>query len=259
MKHIIFLIASLLLLMATACGGKQGQQKQDEQPKYYYWVYQQGEHKDAEILFVRMNDVFKGEYIDFDFPKNRVAIMGTIDSEGNVNGVSGVTSDDMILGLLKGKIIGDKFQAVWLPSPRMSDTQRFREMEMTKKEVSGEMKTDLDNIVFQAKTPHTEIAYGYSLGEQQRKHIHVGKGLKNGEVEFFLHLVESGINDIDITIHGFAPQNNNSFRYNEKGYEFEVTVYNGFITVKTISGDLDGVKADGVYPAPEMMVIGDEV
>ena len=257
MKCINFLTASLVLLMATACGGKQGQQKQEEQPpRYYHWVCQQGEHKDAEILFVRMNDVFKGEYIDPAFPEYRVAIMGTIDNEGNVNGVSGVTSDDGLLGMLSGKISGDKFQAVWLPTPEMFDTHTFREMEMTKKEVSGEMKKDLDNIVFQAKTPHTEIAYGYSIGEQQRKHIHVGSGSKNGEVEFFLHLVESGINDIDITIHGFAPLNDNRFRYNEKGYEFEVAVYKGFITVKTISGDLDGVKADGVYPAPEGMVFG---
>ena len=248
------MLAGVLL---TGCGGgKQGQQKQEEQPQYYHWVCQQGEHKDAEILFVRMNDVFKGEYIDPDFPKYRVAIMGTIDNEGNVNGVSGVTSDDGVLGMLSGKISGDNFQAVWLPAPEMFDTHTFREMEMTKKEVSGEMKKDLDNIVFQAKTPHTEIAYGYSIGEQQRKHIHVGKGSKNGEVEFFLHLVESGINDIDITIHGFAPLNGNCFRYNEKGYEFEVAVYNGFITVKTISGDLNGVKADGVYPAPEGIVIG---
>ena len=99
-----------------------------------------------------------------------------------------------------------------------------------------------------AETPYTEVAYGYSIGEQEQRHIHIGKGAKNDEVEFYLHLVEGGIQDTDVTIRGFARLDGNRFRYKEKGYEFEVAVYNRFITVKTITGDLDGVKADGVYP-----------
>jgi hypothetical protein len=55
--------------------------------------------------------------------------------------------------------------------------------------------------------------------------------------------------DANVHITGVARLDGNTFRYDEKGYRFEVAVYNGFITVKTIAGDLEGVKADGIYPA----------
>jgi hypothetical protein len=254
----------------------------DRQAFYYIWTCQQGEHAGATIVFARMGDVFRGEYVDPDFQDYfSIPVMGMIDSEGNVAGVSAVTSAGGIRGKLNGTITGDKFHAFWLPAPEMMELSEFREMEMTKKELSVEMKKEMDNhpdafynilypektfvmydsetsaagkeknrvIPFRAKTPFTEVAYGYAIGEWEQKHIHIGKGAKNNEVEFYLHIAESAKDDIDVTIQGFALLNGNIFRYNEAGYEFEVAVYNGFITVKTISGDLNGVKADGVYPA----------
>jgi hypothetical protein len=121
-------------------------------------------------------------------------------------------------------------------------------MEMTQKQLTSEEKKEMDKIPFQAETRCTKMVCGYSVGEWERKHIHIGKGSKEGEVEFSLYIVESGMNDIDVTIHGSAQLNGNRFRYTEKGYEFEVAVYTEFIMVKTISGDLNGVKVDGVYP-----------
>jgi hypothetical protein len=108
-------------------------------------------------------------------------------------------------------------------------------------------------IPFLPETPYTEIAYGYSIGEWESRHVYVGKGTQQGEAEFHLHIVESGMNDTNIHITGVTRLSGNTFRYNEKGYQFEVSVYNGFINVKTIEGDLDGVKADGVYPAVQEM------
>jgi hypothetical protein len=252
-----------------------------KQTLYYQWVCQQGEHAGATIVFARYGDVFRGEYVDPGFQDYfSIPIMGMIDGEGRVTGVSGAMTTDGIHGKISGRIDGDKFHAVWLPTPERWDYSEFREMEMTQQALSPEIQKEIDShpaafynilypeflfmaveletgiagfiqnrlIPFPAETPYTEVAYGYSIGEQERRHIHIGKGAKNDEVEFYLHLVEGGIQDTDVTIRGFARLDGNRFRYKEKGYEFEVAVYNRFITVKTITGDLDGVKADGVYP-----------
>ena len=274
----MFIVA---LSAGTVCGcSSQQEQKQGEQVQYYHWVCQQGEHAGAEIIFARIGDVFRGEYLDPGFQDfSSIPIMGTIDDEGNVTGVSASTSSDELYGKLSGKITGDKFHAVWLPTP--AAISEFREMEMTQEKLSSEINTELSKhpgafynflylkqtlvmfdsdthiageeksrvIPFLPQTPYTEIAYGYSTGESERRHIYVGSGSKQGEVEFHLHIVESGMNDRDVYVTGTAQLNGNTFRYNEKGYQFEVTVYNGFITVKTIAGNLDGLKADGTYPA----------
>ena len=104
-------------------------------------------------------------------------------------------------------------------------------------------------ILFLPETPYTEIVYGYSTGEWESRHVYVGEGAQQGETEFHLHIVESGMYETNVHITGIVRLEGNTFRYNEKGYQFEVAVYNGFITVKTIAGDLDGMKADGIYPA----------
>ena len=250
-----------------------------EAAQYYHWVCQQGEHAGAEIVFARKGDVFRGEYLDPDFQDFfSIPIMGMIDGEGNLTGVSASTPDDRIYGKLSGKITGDKFQATWLPTP--TATSAFRQMELQLTKVPPEAEAQIREhpdafynilypecaflfmssseersrvIPFLPETPYTEIAYGYSIGEWEGRHIHVEAGSKPGEAVLHLHITESGMNDVNIYITGAVQLNGNTFRYNEKGYQFEVAVYNGFITVKTIEGDLDGVKADGVYPAVQEM------
>ena len=288
MKKTIFLtVTAAIMILAASCGQNAQKQKavqgvsngQQELAQYYLWVCQQGEHAGAEIVFARRGDVFRGEYLDPGFQDFfSIPIMGTIDGEGNLTGVSASTSDDEIYGKLSGKITGDKFRAVWLPTP--TATGEFREMELQLTKVSPEVKAQISKlpdafynilypecaflfmssgedrsrvIPFLPETPYTEIAYGYSIGEWERRHIHVEAESKPGETVFHLHIVESGINDTDVYITGTVQLNGNTFRYNEKGYQFEVAIYNGFITVKTIEGDLDGVKADGVYPAVQEM------
>ena len=283
MKKTIILATAALLILAMACG--QNAQKQNAEQgvtndrqeliQYYHWVCQQGEHAGVEIVFARMGDVFRGEYLDPVFQDFfSIPIMGTIDDEGNVSGVSASTSSDEIYGKLSGKITGGKFHATWLPTP--TTISEFREMEMLQKKLSPEINGELAKhpgafynilyheaepfdkssgknksrvIPFLPETPYTEIAYGYSIGEWEGRHIYVGAGTKEGEAEFHLHITESGMNDVDVYITGVVQLNGNSFLYNEKDYQFEVAVYNGFVKVKTIAGDLDGVKADGIYPS----------
>jgi len=280
MKKTMILAASALMILAASCGQQSSSQQDETQTQYYQWVCRQGDHAGAEIVFARRGDVFRGEYLDPGFQDFfTIPVMGTIDDEGNVTGVSATTSSDALHGKLSGKITGDTFHAVWLPTP--TGTGEFREMEMTREKPSADITAEIDrhpdafyNILYPEKsfvtfdsnthaaggqrsrvipflpeTPYTEIAYGYSIGEWERRHVYVGEGAKQGETEFHLHIVESGMNDTNIYINGIVRLDGNMFRYDEKGYRFEVAVYNGFITVKTITGDLDGIKADGVYPA----------
>ena len=262
--------------MAFIACGSENRQKQPV-AQHHHWVCLQGLHGGAEIALARMGNVFRGEYIDPGFQDRfSIPIMGTIDDEGNVNGVSASTLSDELYGKLSGKITGNTFYAVWLPTPTPTAIGEFREMEMTLKKTSTEITAELNKnpdafynflypeaepfdmssgeyrsrvIPFLPETPYTAIAYGYSIGEWERRHIHIEAGSKPGETIFHLHIIESGINDTDVYITGAVQLSGNTFRYNEKGYQFEVAVYNGFITVKTITGTLDGVVADGIYPA----------
>jgi len=297
----LILVASALVILTASCGQQSSSQQAGSQQlktgetanaanlntkqgvirtQYEYWVCRQGDHAGAVIVFAHRDGVFRGEYLDPGFQDYfSIPVMGTIDDEGNVSGVSATTSSDALHGKLSGNIIGDTFHAVWLPTP--TATGEYREMKMTREKPSAEIAAELNrhsdafyNILYPEKkfvtiepytfavggqrnrvipflpeTPYTEIAYGYSIGEWESRHIHVGEGVRQDEAEFHLHIVESGMNETNVYITGFARLDGNTFRYNEKGYQFEVTVYNDFITVKTIAGDLDGVKADGVYPA----------
>ena len=279
MKKTIILAASALMIL-VACGQPSGAQQGETKTQYYHWICRQGDHAGAVIVFARKGDVFRGEYLDPGFQDIfSIPIMGTIDDEGNVIGVSATTSSDALHGKLSGKITDDMFHAVWLPTP--TGTGEYREMEMTREKLSAEITAELQkhsdvfyNILYPEKafvtfnpntytagrersraipflpeTPYTEIAYGYSVGEWESRHVFVGAGAQQGETEFHLHIVESGINDTNVHITGIARLDGNTFRYDEKGYQFEVAVYYGFITVKTIAGDLEGMKADGTYPA----------
>jgi len=100
----------------------------------------------------------------------------------------------------------------------------------------------------EAEITFSENPYGYTYGEWEMKLIHVAQGAKKGEVDFHIHIEESGKDEIIIDIQGTAKLKGSSFRYKESGYEFEITAHKGYITLKTISGDLNGYKADGEYP-----------
>jgi len=247
----ILLLTIVATQITVACQKRQaGQTQQVEQSRYYHWVCPQGEHQGAELIFTRMGNVFRGEYIDPGFQERTgIPIMGMIDDEDNLTGISAVMPEGNVAGKLSGTITGDKFNAVWLPTPTGMERSEFREMELVAN-VSGEQKSYEPPLL--PETSFLEKPYGYTIGEWEMKLIYVAQGTKKEEVTFHLHIEESGMNDITVDIQGTAQLNGNSFRYKEKGYEFEITAYNGFITVKTISGDLDGFKADGVYP--EMLI-----
>jgi hypothetical protein len=258
MRQIIFSMATIVLLSATSCqsnsaqnGSAQKEPTRENQLLYEHWVCQQGEHAGVEIVYTRMGDVFSGNYIDPDMQRQSgITIMGMIDKEGNITGVSETIAPfDEIFGKLSGKITGDTFHAEWSPSSTGFDAgSAFRTMDMTLKQRSSDMEKEVANELFLPETPYTSIAYGYSLGEWEQRHIYVGEGANEGETEFFLQITENGMNDIDVTITGTATLNGNTFRYKEKNCDFEVTVCNRFIIVKTISGALDGFQVDGVYP-----------
>jgi len=268
-KHYSLLLSALVLIACTSGNGQKEAKTQHE-----HWVCLHGEHRGAEIALARIGYVFRGEYIDPAFQDRfSIPIMGTIDEDGNMFGVSASTSSDELYGKISGKISGNTFHAVWLPTP--TATGEFREMELQLSTLSSLAEAEISKhpdtfynmlysqcayidmisgkslprtVPFAPLTPFTQVAYGYSIGEWERRHIYVGAGSKAGETEFHLHIVESGMSDVDLYITGVAPLHGNKFRYREQSYQFEVTVYNGFIIIKTISGNLDGVVADGIYP-----------
>jgi len=171
--------------------------------------------------------------------------MGMLDDEGNVTGVSAIMPEGDIAGKLSGKITGDNLNAVWLPTPSGMEISEYREMELVVNTSREQKNFELPSL---SETAFTDNLYGYTSGEWEMKLIHVERGAKEEEVNFHLHIEASGIDEIIIDIQGAAPFNGNTFRYNEKGYEFEIAAYNGFITLTTLSGDWNGYKADGVYP-----------
>jgi hypothetical protein len=244
-KWLFLWVVTAMLATTTSC-----QSAQVEPIEYYYWVCQQGEYAEVvDIVYVRQGDAFYGYYV---YAGEGVVIMGMIDKEGNLTGVSTALPDDEIFGTLSGKITGNQFNAIWSPSPSGVEFCGFQQMEMTLLEDVTEVDEDefLADYDFTPETLYTPMAYGYHIGEWEERHISIKAGDKKGEVAFSLHIMEDGMDYIEVTIHGTATLNGNTFRYKEKNCEFEVAVYNGFITVKTISGTLDGFRVDGVYPAP---------
>jgi len=291
-------LAAAVMFFAAACGsGKTA--KQDAEMQYDYWVCPQGDHKGAVIFLARIGNVFRGEYIDPDYdpvsysdddpnydPNYQeyisIPIMGTIDGEGNVTGVSAASrSDGSLIGELSGKISGGKFHAIWLPAP--SGFGEYREMDLQLEKLSPEMEEQTGKhpntfynalhhdyafvslfsgedrsraIPFFAETAFPAKSYGYNIGEFVSRQIHIAAGAKQGEVDFHLRIEESGQQWVKIDVRGIARLNGNRFRYEEKTYEFEVEIYHDFAVIKTISGFLQydnglstGFTADGVYPA----------
>jgi hypothetical protein len=225
------------------------QSSQVEQSRYYHWMCQQGEYAEVvEIEYVRQGEAFYGFYT---YGGEGTFIMGMIDKDGNLTGISAATAFGEIEGKLSGKISGDKLHAEWSPSPSALDDfgSVFQEMELTLLTDSPEITNEyLAEYGFIPETPYTSVAYGYRIGEWEERYIFVGESANQGKAEFYLQIAEGGMNDIDVTITGTVTLNGNTFRYREKNCEFEVAVYNGFITVKTISGRLEGFQVDGVYP-----------
>ena len=285
-------------LMRHAGAGKTGQQDNEtasdtesQEVEHYHWFCNQDEHQGAEIVFARLGDVFRGEYIDPGFQDFcSLPIVGTIDNEGNIKGVCAIIHEDgNIYAMLSGRITGNKFKAVWMPAS--IETSEFREMEMEYRAIPPDRKTEInkhpgtfynflyperpnltasssDGTTISRITPliakdvfasESSQEYGYRVGEWEKRTIIFKEGIRKNEVDFRLQVELSGQADLSTTIQGTARLNGNRFRYNEKGYEFEVAVYNGFVTVKSISGSIDLsdreveeeviFKADGVYPA----------
>ena len=242
MKVKYIVLWAIVIVAGIAC-----QNRSAEQSRYYHWSCRQGEHQGAEIVYTSVGNVFRGEYTDPGFQKHSIPIMGMIDDDGNVIGVSAIMSQDDIAGKLSGKITNDIFNAVWLPTPTGMEISKRRDMKLVINTSSGEQKkSELPS--FLSETAFMNNLYGYDIGEWEMKVIHIEQGPQKEKVIFHIHIEESGVEEIMIDIQGTAQVNGNSFRYKEKGYEFEITAYNGFITLTTISGDLDGYKADGVYP-----------
>jgi len=256
MKNLLLLSVMVIGLLSACQNRQSGQTQQIEQNDYFHWICQQGEHKGTEIIFTRIDNIFCGTYTDPDFPKYSIPIMGMIDNEGNVTGISEakVNMDNTsffsaeIAGKLSGKITGNNFSAIWSPTPNGMEMSQYREMELVLN-CSDERK-NFDTPAL-SEPPFPGNVYGYTIGEWERKLITLERGKEaDKEVVFidFLIAEDNGIEEIMINFQGKAPLNGNSFRYKEKDCEFEITEYNGFITLKTISGNWNGYKADGVYP-----------
>ena len=259
--------------------------------EHFHWFVPDGDHAGAEILYARMGNAFRGEYIDPGFQeKCSVPIVGTIDAEGNIKGVGAILNDGNIYAKLTGKITGDTLEVTWLPSPGVAS--ELREMKMERQEFTSEtveaqrkhpdafynslflelMLATSDSqplrraIPFKpTKVTTTPTHYGYRVGEFENQYIYVSpvEG-EEGKVRYHLHIERSGQFDIEKNIEGTATLQGESFRVKDKDYEFEVSVYNGFITIRTVAGSLDlsdvkgidddfKLKADGVYPAPMAM------
>ncbi|MDR0794880.1 MAG: hypothetical protein LBE79_02320 [Tannerella sp.] len=286
MKKTTLLTAIAALFLSTAAA--RGQQVQ-----HFHWVCSQGDHQGAEMAFARIDNVFRGEYIDpgsQDFCS--LPIIGTIDGEGNMNGVCAIILDDgNIYAMLSGQITGNKMQITWMPLS--AEHSEFREMEMELRNIPHELKAEIEkhpDAFYNMLYPKRTIAvthdqdfdraipfiskdifrlgrsqeYGYRAGEWEKRNIRITKGTNEGEVDFHLQIELQGQYELVADMQGTAGLNGNRFRYTEKGYEFEVTVYDYFVVITTISGfiDLSGTeideeddepvafKADGVYPFP---------
>jgi len=268
----------LLIAAAVALAATGGQAGKDAVTQYQYWVCRKGDHSGAEIVFARMGNVFRGEYVDPGFQDmTSIPIMGTIDDKGNVNGISAVIlsgGKGKIKGELSGRISGGKFQATWQPAP--DAVSMFRKMDMELKKLSPEMEKEIGkhpqafyNVLFPGRTlivngsnkklsrvapflsetPASKATYGCKAGEWETRYIYISPGKKKGDVDFKLYIEwDNGKSAMKTDIKGTAQLNGNTFRYNEKGYEFEAAIYKDFVTIKTIAGSIK-LKADGVYPA----------
>ncbi|MCL2098128.1 MAG: hypothetical protein FWH23_05145 [Bacteroidales bacterium] len=241
MKKILLIAA----IVGAALASLSCQNSPSTQAEYYHWI---GEEQEA-IIFTRMDKVFRGAFIDSDFQEYAsLPIAGIIDNDGNVNGICFDSNNGNLYSKITGKIIGDTFEAEWIPTPNARSEYRNISMKLQKLSPEIESENRVTPFLSEKIIDAEGQLYGYQIGEWEMKLIHVAQGIKKEEVDFHLHIEESGINEIVIDIQGAAKLTDNTFRYKEKSYEFEIAIYNDFITLTTISGNWDGYRADGVYP-----------
>jgi len=250
--------------------------------EHFRWLAAEGDHNGAEIIYARDGNVFRGEYVDPGFQERcSVPIAGTIDADGNVQGVTLKLHGDAPYAKISGKISGDAFECQWLPSP--DAPSELREMKLARKEFSPEAveaqgknpgafynslhpELVLTNdgsmtlpraIPFKIADLRTRKPYGYRIGEFESKYISVNviRPLEDDKMGFTLHVEQTGQYDFEGHFGGAVAAKDNKFSYKKGDYEFEAAIYNGFIVVKTVSGVIkeeEDVKftADGIYPAP---------
>ena len=264
---------TLITLMAALSAAVSCTSNTGSGTQHQHWVCPHGDHAGAEIVFARMGNVFRGEYIDPGFQDfTSIPIVGTIDSKGNVTGVSGVIPHyGNIVGKLTGRITGNRFTATWSPAPKVIEYYMSRDMEMELQKPTPQMEEEMGkhpgafyNPLFPDQTmvinggpkisritPFvpavvSDGTYGYAMDGWETRTIHIAPGNKKGEVDFRLYVKTEGQNGETVNIMGSAPLNGNTFHYRYEGGEFEVSVYTDFVAVKTTKGNTG---ADGVYPA----------
>jgi len=282
MRHLLSITAALALTAAAQAA------------EHSRWLVTEGDHAGAEIIYARLaSGAFRGEYIDPGFQeKCSVPIVGTIDAEGNVQGVGAILTDDEVHGniyaKLTGKISGDTFEATWLPSPGV--TSEFREMKMKRKEFSSEaaeaqakhpdafynsLHPDLtlatqDNqplrraIPFKPAKNAIPKSYGYRIGENESRYLHIAPAEEKGEVTYSFRCEQGGMNDIEKNFSGSAPLKDNRFFADDGDSKYEVSIYNGFVVVKKKASTESSASTEstesknssiitGIYPAPMAM------
>gem|GEM_PF-1707026 len=262
-------IALIAVLATTACGNAPSSSS-----TYHHWIGEEGEV----MILTQLGNVFRGEFIDPGFQEFcSVPIVGTMDSEGHIKGVAAVQVNGGLYAKLEGTISGNTLQANWMPTPNTIDQIEPRQMTMHATPIPAKIKEVMDRfpnsfynwlfddnalctangIGLSRVTPffvgdHTVIPgkYGYQIGEWEVMYLSLERGFTANEVKFHLQYeLDNGISAVSANIQDVVRFEGNAFRYKKGGYEFEMAMYNGFVMVTTLSGELEGGgTADGVYP-----------
>ena len=271
-----FCIVIISVLATMAC-----QNNSSVETLHYHWIGGEGE----EVIMTQRGNVFRGEYIDPGFQERAsVPVAGVIDKEGNLRGAGFDMEDGSLYAQFSGKITGASFEANWSPTPNV--TGEHRSWNLKQQKLSPEAEREIAkhpdafynrlfpewelctsrSVALNRVTPflpeETAVAggrmYGYQIGEWDKREIRIAPAAKAGEVDFHIQVEINGMFWIKIDIRGTARLSGNSFRHKEKGYEFEVAVYNDFAVITTITGTVDlsefegedvfEVKLDEVYP-----------
>jgi len=250
-----FWIAAMLLITA-ACGS--GSSSKTE---HYYWLGNEGEV----IIFTRMVNVFRGEYIDPDFQDFcSVPIAGTIDKDGNVRGVGFDIENGNLYAQMSGKITGNTFTATWSPLPQA--VSEFRSMNMKRQKPEPEIEQEIVkhpdafyNWLFSERQlctsdgkslnrvtpflPKKTVTdkgqiYGYQIGEWEMKQLRIVSA-GNDEVQCYISIEQNGQSWVSVQMEVAAKLTGNTFYYKVKGEEFEVAIYNGFAVITPTNGTTD--------------------
>jgi len=250
-----FLIAAMLLIIA-ACGS--GTSSKTE---HYYWLGNEGEL----IIFTRMVNVFRGEYIDPGFQDFcSVPIAGTIDKDGNVSGVGFDSQNGNLYAQITGKISGNTFEATWSPLPQA--ISEFRSMNMKRQKPEPEIEQEIakhPEAFYNWLFPESQLCtsygaqlnrvtpflpkkivtddgqiYGYQIGEWEMKQLRIVSA-GNDEVQCYISIEQNGQSWVHIQMEVAAKLTGNTFYYKVKGDEFEVAIYNGFAVITPTNGTTD--------------------